>query len=297
MKSEQTIKRGAVWTAPVGLAVLAGGIVAGVVALLLISAVFGGRAWAITGGEVDQNHTYRNVGAVVWLPPDGSGPIVGLSGILVHPRVVLTAGHGTIFMEQNPWMIPNCYVSFGTDARDPMTWHAIEAVNTHPDYNPLAWNQSCNDVGVIILKEPIYDLPLARLPCEGFLDGLKAEHLLREPGQGGVPFKVVGYGSTIEWPPPENIPGDGLRRFANSKYLGLTAGWLITLQNLAAGSAGTGLGDSGGPAFWVDTDGTLVLVALTGHGDPNLVAMGFYWRVDIPETLDFIAEVIEGLEE
>jgi hypothetical protein len=272
-------------------------LLAGAVALL-ISTGFSGPAWAITGGEVDEDNTYSNVGAVVALPPDGSGPTMMASGTLIHPRILLTAGHVSIFMEQNPWTIPLTGISFGTYALDPATWHEVEAVITHPNYNPLAWNQSCNDVGVIILKKPvnIRKVPLAKLPDEGFLDDLKTAGLLREPSQGGAPFKVVGYGSTIDWPPPENIPGDGLRRFADSEYLGLTAGWLITLQNLAAGSAGTGLGDSGGPAFWADTDGTLVLVALTGHGDPNLVAMGFYWRVDIPETLDFIDWVIDNLE-
>ena len=50
MKSEQTIKRGAVWTAPVGLAGIASRILAGAVALLLISGAFS-TAWAITGGK------------------------------------------------------------------------------------------------------------------------------------------------------------------------------------------------------------------------------------------------------
>ncbi|MBP7934262.1 MAG: trypsin-like serine protease [Phycisphaerae bacterium] len=272
-------------------------LLAGAVALPLITTGFSGPAWAITGGEVDENNTYSNVGAVVWLPPDGSGPSVGCSGILIHPRVLLTAGHGTIFPEENPWVIPLSFVSFGTNALDPSTWHEVQTVITHPNYNPLAWNQSCNDVGVIILKRPvrIRKVPLAKLPDEGFLDDLKTAGLLREPGQGGVPFIVAGYGSTGNWPPqppPEVVPVDGLRRFAHSDYLALSPGWLYTLMNPATGNGGTGYGDSGGPAFWVKPDGTLVLVALTGHGDPNLVAINVAWRVDLPETLDFIDWVI-----
>jgi hypothetical protein len=263
------------------------------VALLLVSAAFSGPAWAITFGEVDQNNTYANVGGVVWAPPDGSGPIVGQSGNLIHPRVLLTAGHGTIYLEANPWMIPDLYVSFAPNALDPTTWHEVEAVITHPNYNPIH-NQSCNDVGVIILKEPIYDVPLATLPYEGFLDDLEAAHLLRQPGDGGVPFIVAGYGTALYWPPPEIIPGDGLRRFADAQCLGFTPGWLHLLENPATGNGGTGFGDSGGPAFWVDTDGTLVLVALTGHGH-SLLSGTFYWRVDIPETLDFIDWVIDNL--
>ena len=70
---------------------------------------------------------------------------------------------------------------------------------------------------------------------------------------------------------------------------------LLRVRNLATGSGGTGLGDSGGPAFWVDTDGSLTLVDVTGHGDPNTLATGIDWRVDLPETLDFFGRVINTL--
>jgi hypothetical protein len=65
------------------------------------------------------------------------------------------------------------------------------------------------------------------------------------------------------------------------------------LQNPALGNGGTGYGDSGGPAFWVDPDdGLLTLVGTTSTGDPNLVATTFFHRADIPRTLDFIEAVI-----
>jgi len=37
-------------------------------------------------------------------------------------------------------------------------------------------------------------------------------------------------------------------------------------------------------------------VAVTSRGDPNCVATNIAWRTDIPETLDFIDQVIRGLE-
>ncbi len=55
--------------------------------------------------------------------------------------------------------------------------------------------------------------------------------------------------------------------------------------------------DSGGPAFWIQPDGTRVFVGLTSWGDFKLVATSFYWRVDLPETLDFIQQVIQRLEQ
>lgn len=51
-----------------------------------------------------------------------------------------------------------------------------------------------------------------------------------------------------------------------------------TAQNLATGSGGTGFGDSGGPTFWVDTDGSLVLVAVTSGGNLRLIGQNIPWR-------------------
>ena len=274
-------------------------LLAGAVPLLLISAGFTGPAWAITGGEVDEQNTYSNVGALVWLPPDGSGPVVAGSGTLIHPRVFLTAGHIAIFGEENPWAIPLTFVSFGTDALEPSSWHEVEAAITHPEYkyNPTGpCGQFANDVGVIILKKPVNTrkVPLANLPYAGFLDDLAAG-LLRMSDQGIEPFIVVGYGTTLDWPPPEIVDVDGLRRFAQSGYLALTQAWLFTLTNPATGNGGTGYSDSGGPTFWVAPDGTLVLVAVISRRDPYGMATNIAWRVDIPEMLDFIDWVINAV--
>ena len=268
---------------------------------IVMLGLFVPQALAITGGEVDKSNTYSNVGALVGVPPDGSPPFVAFSGTLIHPRVLLTAGHSAEFLVQNPWAIPLSRVSFGTDAFDPNTWHEVEAAITHPDYqsNPMWNNPHANDVGVVILKKPVNTrkVPLATLPYKGFLDDLKAAGLLREPGQGGTRFTVAGYGTTFDWPPPTDIPADGLRRFAQTEYLDLTQSWLFTLMNPATGNGGTGYGDSGGPTFWVAPNGTLVLVALTSRGNPECMATNIAWRVDIPETLDFIDWVIKEVKE
>jgi hypothetical protein len=262
-------------------------LVAAVVALGLLVPI----AFAISFGQVDENNSFPNVGCVVVALP-GSQPYVACSGTLIHPRVFLTAGHATIYAEQHPEIAPYSYVSFAKNAFDPSTWHETVMAITHPGFTDKGFLNapSLNDVGVVILKEPIYDLPLAKLPYAGFLDDLKANHLLREPGEGGTPFTIVGYGATLDWPPPVRTRGDGLRRFAFTDYQALTQDWLHTNMTPATGNGGTEGGDSGGPTYWVEADGSLDLVALTSHGPE--VANNIAWRVDLPETLDFIDRVI-----
>ncbi len=209
--------------------------------------------------------------------------------------MLLTAGHSADYLLQNQWAIPLSRVSFGTNALDPNTWHEIVAAAAHPDYTPnpqgMGNSPQSHDVGVIILKQPITDLPLAKLPPAGFLDDRKAAQQLREPGEGGTPITVVGYGTGRDW----GIPADGWRRSAQIDYLALTQTWLFTQRNPATGNGGIGNGDSGGPNFWRNPDdGSLVLVAVTSRA-PDVVTPSVAWRLDLPSTLTFIKDVIDDL--
>ncbi len=172
----------------------------------------------------------------------------------------------------------------------------VQEIITHPDYN---WGPTSNphDVAVLVLAAPVTGIELAQLPEEGFLDDLKAAGILRQ-GREGAKFTVVGYGTTLEWPPPNIIFPDGVQRVAESEFLNLRKAWLHMSQNQAPGreDSGTCFGDSGGPTFWTNDDGKKILVAVTSTGDAVCVATNTAYRVDIPETLDFIDTVITGLD-
>jgi hypothetical protein len=165
---------------------------------------------------------------------------------------------------------------------------------THPDY---WWGPTSNphDVGVLILAESVTGIKPASLPYEGLLDDLKAAGQLNQ-GKTKAKFTLVGYGGTLEWPPPD-ITYEDQRQFAESEYRALLKAWLRMSQNQATGDGGTCGGDSGGPAFWMDPEtDTEILVGITSWGDPNCISTGFNYRVDIPDTLDFIADVFAGVE-
>jgi secreted trypsin-like serine protease len=210
---------------------------------------------------------------------------------LIHPRVFLTAGHCTDGLDA--YGVTRVWVNFDPYALNRGTLLDVEQVITHPDYY---WGPNSNphDVAVLILKRPVRRIQPATLPEEGFLDHLLAEGKLRQ-GSEGAKFTVVGYGGLLDWPPPQ-VSYDDYRRFARSEYQALLKAWLRMSQNQATCDGGTCFGDSGGPAFWSEPDGSEILVGITSWGDANCVASGFNYRVDIADTLSFIADVIAGLE-
>jgi hypothetical protein len=263
----------------------------GLVLVLLVGAA---PALAITWGLPDEDNLYENVGAMIASFEDETYPVC--TGTLIDEKVFLTAGHCTDYVEFGlaEGTIKAVYVSFDYD---PMArgakWLDVAEIITHPDY---WWGPTSNphDVGVLILDKPAKKVTPATLPPEGFLDQLLADGELHD-GSDRARFTVVGYGGTLYWPPPEIVYGDK-RQYAESEYLKLLKAWLHLSQNQATGDGGTCYGDSGGPSFWVEEDGTEILVGITSWGDAQCVSSGFNYRVDIPDTLDFVYEVIGSLE-
>ena len=262
------------------------------VALTLLSSA---PASAITWGELDNTGRYPNVGVFKLSLTEG-GEMPGCSGTLIHPKVFLTAAHCTFFTELylSLEIANGVWVSFDWDATSiGSTWLPVQmpgGVVTHPRYSGHGGATDRYDIGALILEEAVTDIDLAILPEEGYLNDLRSQGLLRR-GKEEADFTVVGYGWTLDFPPPQfNV--DPRRRYAESEYQALLKAWLRMSQNQATGDGGTCYYDSGGPAFWTDPDTQVdILVGLTSWGDAVCVASAFNYRTDTASAIDFIEEV------
>lgn len=259
--------------------------------------------------------------AITWGQPDGDDhPMVGTllfkqtdgyyscSATLLTPTVMITAGHCTetggvtnlrtwvSFDEEIQIATIGSYPSIDAyfDAGGDNDWIAAQAV-PHPDYADFAGFPNTRDVGAVILSEPVYMDEYGALPALGqfdYLDTAKGKAADRR-------FTIVGYGTQALVPPV--FAQDDWARYQGETTLtntrsGYTRGFNFQFTNSPGkgnGSGGTCFGDSGGPAFFADTN---TVAAITSYGiTPYCTGNDFSYRADIAETLDFFDDVFAGV--
>jgi hypothetical protein len=271
----------------------------GTVACVLVSAPR--PAWAIDGGleDTDSDPQHPNACAVIGVPADPDGPLRMASGVLIHPRVVLTAGHVTDWYA-TIWDVPpeRTRISFSANAFDESEWLEVDEYVTHPLYNGYfgpEGHADVHDLGVIILTKPVKKrIRPATLPRRGLLDDLQTSDLLQFGADHGTQLTVVGYGWGFSFPPPTPLRDErGIRRYGPTRCMGMTHASLHF--SLDPDGVVTQNGVSGGPTFWEDAEGNRVLVAVTAWGSP-VPGVDHRYRVDTPDSLDFIESVIAAVE-
>lgn len=268
--------------------------VLGVLLWTLVSSV--PPASAITGGTPDGDG-HPSVGAVLAFVPSRPRPLL-CTVVLVHPRVVLTAGHCLHGFLERGIAPADLVIRFDPDFDDPgATDRAVAQGMIHPDFlSGREREQNREDIAVLILAEPVTDIVPAQRAGLGFLDDLNAQGLL-QAGTERTRIARVGYGVTLEMAPPAYMSVDGIRRLSFSELQALLPAHLAMNGNLAAGNGGVCFYDSGGPAFWQDpATGEETVVSLTSWGS-RCIGNDMSTRIDTPDAVSFIEAAIACVEE
>jgi hypothetical protein len=257
-------------------------------------------AAASTGGTFDADNTYSNVGLILFYDATGR---YRCSATLVSPTVLVTAAHctdgdvGSVLVDFRNFIAatgPSPYAP----AADPAAGYTDQEIadmgfvsgtaHTHPQYSGFTDMDNWNDVGVVVLDEPVGIAP-AELAGLGTLDRIGSSNLRK------TLFRAVGYGTEVrksdtgpQNPTPQSYPLE--RRYVDMPGQKLTPQILQTNGNErdVFGSGGTCFGDSGGPVF---LDGQIVAVTSYGYTS-NCRYIGGYQRVDIAVTQDWVSSFL-----
>jgi len=245
----------------------------------------------ILGGLVLSIFLVGGVGAITYGVPDGNAhPNVGLliakvgdayyavcSGTLVSPTVFLTAAHCTDAIED---LNGDTFVTFQSAPPYNVKNFLSGTAYTHPD-----WETNFTDIGVVVLDKAVRGITPAQVPSEGYLDDLSTQR-----GLDDVFFTHVGYGTQSVRPFPISLVQryQGISSLVNLESA-LTGGVnLQTTANPGRGRSGICFGDSGGPAFFEDTDIVVAVHSFVLNSNCKGTAGGY--RVDTATTLDFLAQ-------
>jgi hypothetical protein len=263
--------------------------------------------------SVDEENRYSNVGAFIVAFLDDDGNVVArrahCSGVLIHERVFLTAGHCT-----GPGEFPKpsffaLFVSLAADALDQTTWIRVARehtdpgsgmnkwrVVTHPSIPPCPGPPGCDpttedifhagdpgiqDTGLVFLEQPVLHIAPARLAAPGVLQRRKGAQ---------TPMTIVGY--PLPGPDAEEGDWDGLRRFRTSSLD------MVLDEEWATWSLPSNLcfGYSGGPIFMDLHPGAQKenepLVANVSDGGIDCLSANTNARLDTKAVRRWIKETI-----
>jgi hypothetical protein len=273
---------------------------------VLAMPVFNRPTAALTSAEaIDSANAYPNVGVVmVWRDannPTGApgGLATYVTGVLIHPQTILTAGHFTARLEGvsaagqlPPWL--RVVASFSPNAFDQSTWIELNRARgtcfAHPTFPRPCTPQSCpfddidgrhepgiSDVGLCFLDEAVPGIRPAKL----------ANRSLDRASVPGTRMTIVGYGTTA---PPPGGPSDtsnfeGIRRWGTSTVDQVVDQNWVTFNRDPVTVC---FGDSGAPTFFKGQ-----VVAIASDGAADCASADVRARVDGKEVRNWIKAQID----
>lgn len=223
----------------------------------------GRSAESILGGETSTDDAV--VAVVSRRVACDETPALACSGVVVAPRLVLTAAHCV----QNFPGPTDLEIFFGADVTGPGTFVVVQAGAIDPDYDRVTGE---HDLAMLLLAEQSAVAPLP-LATEA-VDTLPA----------GTVLRAVGYGTSSE-----TTDEVGVRRSATMMLGEVRPGAFDA-------SPGSGLscrGDSGGPVL-ATLGGVERIVGITASGDSNCATRATQTRVDVART-SFVDPTLDAL--
>lgn len=254
-------------------------------------------ASAITGGEPDGNR-HHSVGMIAFYQ---DGERYRCTATLVTPTVLLAAAHCTdgvsgqavvtfesVIAEAPPSGLPVAAdPSVGyTEADVAGTNYYAGTPYAHPEYSDFTDMANWNDVGVVVLNEPVTGIEPSQIAPLNYLEQYA------QPKLNSTIFTIVGYGTEVrkpdagpQKPTPQSYPL--LRRFAEAPGQKLTPQILQVNGNPndTKGTGGSCFGDSGGPTY---LNGYVVTVTSYGYTQDCRYLDGLQ-RVDIAGVQQWLA--------
>ena len=225
-------------------------------------------AQGVIGGNLDSG---RHPASGALLVPGPNGLVPECSGVLIAPRVFLTAGHCT----NHALAAGGAYVVFG-DTLDPGTWTPIHGTAvTDPAFGHDSSDP--HDLGVIVLDQNAPVAP-ATLPAAGAADRLAKD---------AVAPMSVGYGYSDRF--GKGYVYDGLRHAAAMPVVSQTATLLRISSQTGAQLC---FGDSGGPQY---LPGSSTVVSVTSGGNPVCKGNATATRLDSASARGFLSSFVGSL--
>ncbi len=257
-----------------------------IIALALVSCA--PIALCVTNSSLDNNR-HPNVGTIVAEYKTPGVKDSACSGTLISPTVFLTAGH-CIFLLQQVFGVTQVWVTFDPVFSRSSTNLFPGAMHLNPLF-PGTGNSDPEDMGVIVLDEPIVGITPATLPSAGLLDRRFADGSLTN-----TLFTIVGYGATdtvFGSGSPDPTQGEGTRRYATEGFTALNQVWLRLNQNAVFGFGGSNHGDSGGPNFLgAGGSETSIVAGITIEGDTWGIEQNVAYRMDTPQARAFLGQYV-----